>query len=39
MVRNRLLKDEAIDRPDLLLSVFVTCRFVIRIVGVMVRVR
>jgi hypothetical protein len=39
MARNRLLEDEAIYGPDLLVALFVTRRLGLRIVGVMVRVR
>lgn len=39
MARNRLLEDEAIDGPDLLVALFLVRRLGLRMVGVMVRVR
>ena len=39
MARNRLLEDEAVYGPDLLVALFLIRRLRIRMVGVMVRVR
>ena len=39
MARNRLLEDEAIYGPDLLVALFLTRRRGLRVVGVIMRVR